>query len=598
MPLLPEGARTLVAGLNSGKRALAGLLAPALAAIAAVVIYGVIACTADSELGSRTAAEDYYNRLTDGFLKGQLSLDLAAPAGLARLNDPYDPRQNAPFQGQAFMPGRFHDLSYFHGKLYLYFSAVPAAVLFLPYRLLTGSYLSHQQACFLFASLGLLAAAALVESIRRRHFPGAGPAAGAVAILCIGLASLLPVVLQRPDVWEVPITGAFAFWMLALLALWIYAARPATAWWPLLGASTAVGLAIGCRPNSCLGGLILLWPLSRLVGAARPREWVPAAALVLPPVVIGTALLAYNLGRFGDVLNFGQGYQIAGDVERIPHFLPDFIGYNFRLYFLEYPGWQRAFPFVRDLVPPPEPPGYVVVETPVALTQLPFVLCLLALPLGWRRLAAEARRRLKPVLGSLLLLLGSGVVSLCLYFAACVRYELEFVPALLVLAAIGFLALVDLFPAGRGWRWLVLGAAGCTAAVSIGFNLLMAANLRGLAETRHGVIALQAGRLDPAARLFQAALRLRPVNVAAWVGLSNLHAQEGNFSAAGAALAEAIRLAPQAASLHLNYAYCLARIGRLSEAIAQCEAALRLQPDLPAARDAERQIRALQRPLP
>ena len=63
------------------------ILAPALAAIAVVVIYGLIACTAASELGSRTAAEDYYNRLVAGFVQGRLSLDLAPPAALAQLPD-------------------------------------------------------------------------------------------------------------------------------------------------------------------------------------------------------------------------------------------------------------------------------------------------------------------------------------------------------------------------------------------------------------------------------------------------------------------------------------------------------------------------------
>ena len=91
----------LIGGLNTGSRGLANFLAPALAAIAVLVTYGVIACTADSELGSRTPAEDYYNRLVAGFTKGQLALDLAPPAALARLADPYDPRANAPFQGEA-----------------------------------------------------------------------------------------------------------------------------------------------------------------------------------------------------------------------------------------------------------------------------------------------------------------------------------------------------------------------------------------------------------------------------------------------------------------------------------------------------------------
>jgi len=130
----------------AARRGLADRLAPALAAIVVLAIYGLIAGTAVSELGSRTAGEDYYNRLSDGLARGQTALDLAPPAWLTNLPDPYDPTANAPFQGQKYSPGRVHDLSYYQGRLYLYFSVVPAATLFLPFHWLTGAYLSHQHA--------------------------------------------------------------------------------------------------------------------------------------------------------------------------------------------------------------------------------------------------------------------------------------------------------------------------------------------------------------------------------------------------------------------------------------------------------------------
>ena len=574
-------------------RKVAPILAPALAALVVLVIYGTIAGTAGSELGSRTPGEDFYNRLIDGFAKGQLSLDLAPPAGLALLPDPYDPRANAPFQGQAYEPGRYHDLSYYHGRFYLYFSVVPAVVLFLPFHVLTGAYVSHQEACFIFCCIGFLAAAALVDSIRRHHFPSAGPVAAALCTLCVGLASLIPVVLQRPDVWEVPITCAYACWMCALLLLWSYLQGPARSWPKALGAALAVGLAIGCRPNSFLGGALLLWPLARLLRERPPGRAVVFSALLLPPAVIGAALLAYNQARFGSVIDFGQNYQIAGDVERIRHFRLSFVWYNFRLYFLEYPGWQSAFPFVRDLRPPPYPDGYVVVETPVAiLTELPFILCAAVIPFWLRRGQGGQHQPLVAIFGAMLVLIVAGVGSLSLYFAAAVRYQMEFVPLLAVMAAIGFLALVTSGPRAPGLRKALVGLAGAAAALSIAFNLLMAANQRGLTDTRRGVTALRAGRSDEAGDLFRRALRLRPATDIARVDLANILVHQEKYAEAGAELARAIALLPNSAALHLNYAYCLFRVGRLREALAECDMAIRLQPDLPNAGQIERAIRA------
>jgi hypothetical protein len=571
------------------QRGLADFLAPALAALAVIVIYGAIACTEDPELGSRTPAEDYYNRLIDGFAKGQVSLDLAAPAGLAQLSDPYDPRQNAPFHGRAYLPGRFHDLSYYHGKLYLYFSAIPAVVLFLPFHELTGAYLSHQQACFIFCSVGFLAGAALIEFIRRHCFPSAGPFSAFIGTVCVGLVPVVPIVLQRPEVWEVPITAAYAFWMISLLLLWIYLCRPTPSWGLALGCGAIVGLAIGCRPNGALGAAILLLPFFR---AVRVQRWAVAAALVLPLAVIGAGLFAYNAARFGSIFDFGQRYQLTGDVERtIPHFLPDFFWYNFRLYFLAGRAWQPDFPFVGDLLPPPQPAGHVVVEGPVGvLSVLPFLLCGIAIPLALRQQPAGPRRRLAAIVGAILLLFATGAGPLCFFFATCVRYQLEFVPALALLAAIGFLSLGSSFPQPRLVRWGLLGAAGAAAVVSVAFNLLIAANLRGVAETRHGVAALQAGELEQAAGLFRRATQLRPASPSADLGLSKVLLQEGKFSEAATELKATIRLLPNSAELHFNYAYCLVRMGRLDEALAECGTALELQPGFPAAEDMERKI--------
>ena len=577
------------------------ILAPALAAIAVVVIYGLIACTAASELGSRTAAEDYYNRLVAGFVQGRLSLDLAPPAALAQLPNPYDPRANAPFQGQAYSPGRYHDLSYFHGRFYLYFSVVPAVVLFLPFHLLTGGWISHQQACFVFASAAFLASAALLDSVRRRAFPAAGPAAAFLGTLCVGLVPLVPIVLQRPDVWEVPITAAEAGWMVALLLLWIYLQDPDRSWKAALGASTAAGLALGCRPDSFLGAAILLWPLAHVLGLGRgagaPRHGRRAAALLLPPAVIGCGVLAYNAARYGNLLDFGQNYQLAGDVERITHFRTSFFWYNFQLYFLADPGWQGVFPFVRDLVVPPMPAGYVVVEGPVGiLPLLPFTLCVAALPFGLRRLPEGERPRVTALVQMLLLLFGCGAGIVCLYFAACTRYQLEFVPVLVLLATIGFFALV----AGGGPRpWLrraLLAAASVAALASIGFNLAMAANRRGDTDTARAYLAMQAGRRDEAVALYRQAQWLRPGSAVSSVGLANIFVREGNYAAAGGALQKALEVLPASPRLHVNYAYCLLQTGRLREALAECETALRLEPGFPDARKVEQEIRAAPAP--
>ena len=142
----------------------------------AIGVYWLEAATIGSETSGDLARDAYYNRLIDGFRAGHLYLAKEPPASLLALPDPYDFNANEVARGLSYTPNSLHDLSFYQGKLYMYFSIVPALILFLPYHLLTGGYISHQYACFIFATLGFGASSALVLSVRRRFFPHVRPA--------------------------------------------------------------------------------------------------------------------------------------------------------------------------------------------------------------------------------------------------------------------------------------------------------------------------------------------------------------------------------------------------------------------------------------
>ncbi len=131
-------------------------------AVLAAVCAGVVAALAliAGSIGSRVEgwssdpAAANFNLLVRGFQAGQLNLKKEAPPGLAKLADPYDPRANEPYRGYPYL---LHDLSYYGGKLYLYFGVVPAVVLFWPWAEITGHYLFHYQAGVIFCCMGFLA---------------------------------------------------------------------------------------------------------------------------------------------------------------------------------------------------------------------------------------------------------------------------------------------------------------------------------------------------------------------------------------------------------------------------------------------------------
>ena len=595
-----------------------------LAAIALIaIVYACIACTADSEFGARNNRDAYYNLMVQGWLQGKLSLALDAPAGLRALPDPYDPKANAQYRGLMYCAPRIHDLSYFDGKLYFYFSPIPAVVAFLPFHLITGGWLSHQQGCLLFCLIGYSCASILVWSLRDHFFKGVGNRALAVALFGLGILSLGPVLLQHPDVWEVPISCANAGWMLALLLVWYGMMRPAGSRALMLLAATSAALAIGSRPSSVVCGIILLVPFARFLrheGKARwPTRLGAALNLLLPLLIMGGGLLAYNHARFGDCLEFGQRYQLTDDAPRGRSFDLAFVPYHAQVYALAYCSWGGHFPFIKDAILPTPPPGHGGMDHPFGLfTNLPAMFFSLALLLGGWTIPAAQRRPFFLVLATVFAGALAMAAPLLMYFGACIRYEFEFAGFFAILAVLGSFCGEALSP---GWaRGLLRAFWYLLLATSVAFSLLTTVSLRARALEMHGAsdlhqgrwedaiaryeealhlmpddarvhndlgyaLAKEPGRLNDAIGQYQEALRLKPDLAEAHNGLGTAWLRlPDHLDDAVAEFQEALRFNPEYAEAHNNYAVALVKLpGRLPEALAHFEQALRIDPDFASA---------------
>jgi hypothetical protein len=152
------------------------------------------------------------------------------------------------------------DMSYYKGRLYLYFGVTPALILFWPFTALTGHYLFHRQAVVIFCAIGFLASVGLLRALWQRYFAEVSVWVVAACALALGLATGVPMLLSRSDVWEVPVSCGYMLAMLALGAIWCALHEPERRCRWLAAASLAYGLAVGARPNLLFGAIILLVP--------------------------------------------------------------------------------------------------------------------------------------------------------------------------------------------------------------------------------------------------------------------------------------------------------------------------------------------------
>jgi tetratricopeptide (TPR) repeat protein len=550
-------------------------------AVVCVLVIGSYAYMAESgllELLSPNAASTNYNLLVQGFRAGHLHLEKEVPPGLAQLPDPYDATANAPYW---FLPYRLHDLSYYKGRLYLYFGVTPALILFWPYVALTGHYLFLRQAVAIFCTIGFLASVSLLYALWRRYFVEVSVWVIAACVLALGLATGMPVLLSQADINQVAISCGYILTMLTLGAIWRALHEPERRCWWLAAASVTYGLAVGARPSLLFGAIILLVPVIQ-AWRGRQRVWALLVATTGPIVLIGLGLMLYNNRRFGSPFEFGQRYQLAATSHpgSVQNFSLSYLWFNFRLYFLKSVGWSRHFPFVQRATVPPLPPGHGKVEGPFGiLMNVPLVWLALAVPLTWRNRSVEDGSNLRWFVTAVALLFGTGALTIGLFYYTSARYEMEFLPALLLLAVIGILGLEYALASRTTRRRAVRWVWGLLLVFSVAFNLLMSVEYHADTHNIWGVELLRAGKVPEAVGEFEQALRLKPDYVQAHINLGNALGQSGRVQEEIEQYEQALRLDPDQAETQYNLGLVLAGVGRMPEAMEHWEQTLRLLPD-------------------
>ncbi len=552
-----------------------------------VLVIGVYVYMAQSgvlELASPNAAETYYNLLVRGFRAGRLNVEKKVPPGFSRLADPYDPAVNAPYEGP---PYRLLDLSYYKGKFYLYFGVTPALILFWPYVALTGHYLFHRQAVAIFCALGFLISTGLLCAFWRRYFADVSAWVVATSALALGLATGVPVLLSQSDVYEVPISCGYMLTMLALAAIWCALHEPERRCRWLTVASVAYGLAVGARPNLLFGAVILLVPVVHAWREPQPEglprsTWRPGLLAAIGPILlIGLGLMLYNARRFESPFEFGQHYQLSGQRQVTQqNFSPRYLWFNFRMYFLEPAHWSARFPFVQGTSVPPAPAGYTQIRNPFGiLTNIPLVWLALAAPLAWRNRPETAASILRWFAMAAALLSGMCALTLGLFCGASFRYEVDFLPALLLLAVMGIFGVERVLadrPARRTamrWGW------GLLLAFSVAFNLLASGEYYVEAHNDLAVILWQSGRFEEAMQQWEQAIRIHPDDADAHNSLGVGFERTGKTQQAVEHYEQALRIRPDFAEAQNNVGAALWRSGKLEEAIGHYQRALRTKPD-------------------
>jgi hypothetical protein len=404
---------------------------------------------------------DIYNLLTRALLHGHTYLPLKVPAALLALKDPYDPAQNAPYASP------YHDLALYHARFYSLWGPSPT-LLFALFRLTTFK-MSQSFAVAIYSFVGLACAVGLLHLLVRRLLPRTPDWLLTMATVALVFGNTAPFLLRRPAQYEVEISGGYCFMMAGLLLV-ISAVTAATVRRRRLAVgSLLLGLAVAARPSLIVGGVVALvvgvYAVRR--GKATYRILVPA---LVPLVVCGLLLAAYNVERFGSPVQFGVPYQLAsistlhkptGDPAYIPPgvfsylLVPPRVAVTFPHFFLmdetrlNYP-WRFPAGYAgADPTVPVEPAGGL-------FPTIPITLILLAIPFLWWKRPGDHRFALFVASGLALCAVTVIVLLALALWGTTERYEVDFATLALIPSFMVWSILIS-SDRGRGlWRRTVV----------------------------------------------------------------------------------------------------------------------------------------------
>lgn len=413
----------------------------------------------------------FYGLMADSFLSGQTYLPYSLPEEIASRPNPV---RYILKHGYA----HFSDLIIYNKHLYSPYGPVPALLLFAPFKYLTDMSMSTQFASFLFTALGTIATIGIMVSLAHRM----GIENRLVMILSafiLTVGTFIPFQLKLGSHYQVALGAAYCFTAFGLWCAVLAMDKPVGKPLWLAAASLCLGLAAGCRIHFILTAIVLLPVAWHVAGAHGWRPSLPLlqrlAAIGLPFGLCIAALAAYNYVRFDTIFSIGFEWIVSFNVNPPMTIKNTLI--NLYLY------WLHWIPL--DLRPPffhPEPCCQMHVpwdferanhtklvlprqETIYgALTNAPFLGMLIFMPL----LLAHKRYR-----GILLTMVGISLtlsLALAMSLMATMRYLVDFVPWLMVVACLSYMAALKHYAGSPRIRIIqILGIITAAYTIACGF---------------------------------------------------------------------------------------------------------------------------------
>jgi len=380
---------------------------------------------------AETEGDLYSQQLVDALLKKETCLSFKPSEQFMKLKNPYDITERSVAE-----MGRdidyIWDAAYYNGNFYVYFGVVPAVLLFVPFKLVTGYYLSTAFAVTLFINVYLIFLNAILIFCIKNWLPEASFAVYPCSILTIDAASNALLIISSARFYELVYAAGLAFAAIGLYLLLSNGWKERDSYFRIFIGGLCLALTVGCRPPMLFYSFLLVPHLyKRLKHKTVKQNFLPFLILAIPYIIVAIGLMFYNYIRFDTILEFGQNYQITvTDIGKGSYFLSSLPWCLWRGMFQPL-AVNAKFPFVHTGDSTIEFAGYMLnaeIILPM-FSSIPLLYCMFC-PSLWK----EWKEKRQPYLtGLLITVIGLGwFIAGIVFVSAGVsdRYTVESIPLL------------------------------------------------------------------------------------------------------------------------------------------------------------------------
>lgn len=306
---------------------------------------------------------DLYNKdFVEALENGQTYLLEEPSEKLLGLENPYDTVERSSIKrGEDYI----WDTALYNNHYYVYFGILPALILFLPFHIITGTFLKTSVVVLLFSVLSAIMLALIIEYIFKKHFSKLPFKMLVFSEISILFGSFLIWINIAPRFYEM-VNVAGLYFSLQGIYLFLTIKKGGELSFKKLGlGALCLALAVACRPTTLIASIIIIpiiWNLFKQKKANKKEVLKLILVVMIPYIVVGLLLMYYNYIRFGSIFEFGAKYQLTmNDMRNLKNRLITIpAGFIYNLFNL--PSFIGEFPFMQVNSNIPEIFAYYYVE--------------------------------------------------------------------------------------------------------------------------------------------------------------------------------------------------------------------------------------------